>query len=187
MPVIVLTADVQMAQRQTYLSYGFDECLLKPVSLGHFKRLLIRWGLLEMEQDSGATDEQGQSCSTAKAEETQQAGDDSPVDFACVEDQMGAMDANAADMLGMFVEMSEGLITRIRTAYENADAAELAEAAHSLKGSARSACCTRLGDIATELQTRGENGELPGDVVDSIEQEFKHASEAIAELQQNYG
>ena len=46
LPAIVLTADVQMAQRQVYLGYGFDECLLKPVSLGHFRRLLIRWGLL---------------------------------------------------------------------------------------------------------------------------------------------
>jgi len=46
-PVIALTADVQMGQRQTYMSYGFDECLLKPVSLGQFKRLLIRWGLLD--------------------------------------------------------------------------------------------------------------------------------------------
>ncbi len=44
-PVIVLTADVQMAQRQVYLSHGFDECLLKPVSMGHLRRLLIRWGL----------------------------------------------------------------------------------------------------------------------------------------------
>lgn len=45
-PIIVLTADVQMAQRETYLKHGFDECLLKPVSLGQFKQLLVRWGLL---------------------------------------------------------------------------------------------------------------------------------------------
>ncbi|MGH6737459.1 MAG: response regulator, partial [Bradyrhizobium sp.] len=46
LPIIVLTADVQMSQRHTYLGYGFDECLLKPVSLGQLRRLLIRWGLL---------------------------------------------------------------------------------------------------------------------------------------------
>ena len=48
-PIIVLTADVQMAQRDVYMRHGFDECLLKPVSLGHFRRLLIRWGLLNEE------------------------------------------------------------------------------------------------------------------------------------------
>ena len=45
-PVISLTADVQMSQRQVYMEHGFDECLLKPVSLGQFQRLLVRWGLL---------------------------------------------------------------------------------------------------------------------------------------------
>ncbi|HEY8189249.1 MAG TPA: response regulator, partial [Micavibrio sp.] len=33
-PIVVLTADIQMVQRQAYLAAGFDECLLKPVSLG---------------------------------------------------------------------------------------------------------------------------------------------------------
>ncbi|HRQ60211.1 MAG TPA: response regulator, partial [Alphaproteobacteria bacterium] len=46
-PVIVLTADVQMAQRETYMSHGFDECLLKPVSLGQLSRLLVHWGLID--------------------------------------------------------------------------------------------------------------------------------------------
>jgi two-component system sensor histidine kinase/response regulator len=50
-PIIVLTADVQMAQRQTYLKHGFDECMLKPVSLRQFKRLLIRWGLIDVSLD----------------------------------------------------------------------------------------------------------------------------------------
>ncbi len=45
-PIVVLTADVQMAQKQAYLSYGFNECLLKPVSLGQFKQLLVRWNIL---------------------------------------------------------------------------------------------------------------------------------------------
>lgn len=45
-PIVVLTADVQMAHKQAYLSYGFNECLLKPVSLGQFKQLLVRWGIL---------------------------------------------------------------------------------------------------------------------------------------------
>ena len=35
-----------MAQRQTYMELGFDECLLKPVSLAQVRRLMMRWGLL---------------------------------------------------------------------------------------------------------------------------------------------
>ena len=54
-PIVVLTADVQMAQKQAYLSYGFNECLLKPVSLGQFKQLLIRWGVLQEDEISFET------------------------------------------------------------------------------------------------------------------------------------
>jgi len=49
-PVIVLTADVQMAQRQTYMELGFDECLLKPISLAQVRRLMMRWGLLPLQK-----------------------------------------------------------------------------------------------------------------------------------------
>ena len=44
-----------MAQKQAYLSYGFNECLLKPVSLGQFKQLLIRWGVLQEDEISFET------------------------------------------------------------------------------------------------------------------------------------
>lgn len=47
LPIAAMTADVQLVHEQVYLTHGFDECLLKPVSLGQIKQLLIRWGLLQ--------------------------------------------------------------------------------------------------------------------------------------------
>lgn len=47
LPIVAMTADVQLVHEQVYLQHGFDECLLKPVSLGQIKQLLIRWGLLQ--------------------------------------------------------------------------------------------------------------------------------------------
>ncbi len=147
-PVIALTADVQMAQRQVYMSHGFDECLLKPVSLGQFRRLLIRWGLM-----SDTAEE-----STPVAVPDRPLQNNSAIDRQAIIDQMGAFDAGVIEMLKMFVDMTAPLIDRIEKSNTSNDTKDLKEAAHSLKGAARSACLNDLGEAAAELQNDVESG-----------------------------
>lgn len=161
MPVIVLTADVQMSQRQVYLENGFDECLLKPVSLGHFRRLLIRWGLLK-EEDAVEI----------KPSAPTESRHDSAIDMKALIDQMGAFDHDAKEMLGFFVEMTKPLISRLEKAYVDQDLKEIAEAAHSLKGAARSACANKLGDIAAQMQHDAENNKYDPKIIVSAKAEF---------------
>jgi CheY-like chemotaxis protein len=176
-PVIVLTADVQMAQRETYLRHGFDECLLKPVSLGQFKRLLIRWGLLSQETHAELEPEKKSALSPERASPQKPA-----IDREAMVAQMGAFDQNAIEMLGMFVEMTEPLIDRIKTAHLHKDYHDLAEAAHSLKGAARSACCNALGDAASVLQDEGEKNRAGEVVVQNVCAEFERARIEIQKL-----
>jgi CheY-like chemotaxis protein len=177
-PVVVLTADVQMAQRQTYLSHGFDECLLKPVSLGQFRRLLIRWGLLAGAEDEDSTAAESISTTTAPPDNLPPA-----IDLATMRELMGAVDENAIQMMGMFVDMTAPLIERLRVARDLNDMHELREAGHSLKGAARSASCNVLGDIAAQLQTDAEaHKDGCGALVNKIEAEFERVREAIKNL-----
>ncbi|MGB4107267.1 MAG: response regulator [Alphaproteobacteria bacterium] len=170
-PVIALTADVQMAQRDAYLRHGFDECLLKPVSLGQFRRLLIRWGLLgDVLADKVEAPRAGLAATAAA------------VDKAAMRELMGAFDDNAIEMLGMFAEMTAPLIARIQSAQDNKDFHDLKEAAHSLKGAARSACCNILGDIAAELQERAERKKESAELVQDIAAEFARAEAEIKTL-----
>lgn len=180
-PVIVLTADVQMSQRQVYMGYGFDECLLKPVTLGQFKRLLIRWGLLE-EKDGAAESAVPGPVPAPPAP----AGIVRPpaIDRAAVIEQMGALDEGTIEMLGMFAEMTAPLIAKIRAAWEAKDYHDLKEAAHSLKGGARSACALPLGDIAAALQEDAAAGKPGcGDLVAAIETEFDRVKTEIENLE----
>ncbi len=139
-PTIVLTADVQMAQRETYTRYGFDECLLKPVTLGQLRGLLIRWRLLDegnIEQDDIAPKQNSDTNANAA------------IDRDCLIANIGAIDENTIEMMGMFVDMTAPIIESIQTE-DNSHA--LLELGHSLKGAARSACCNILGDLAARLQ-----------------------------------
>jgi two-component system, sensor histidine kinase and response regulator len=169
-PVVALTADVQMAQRQVYMSHGFDECLLKPVSLGQFRRLLIRWGLLK----------EGKDVIEAPTKTIQ--AETSAIDRNAMVMQMGAFDENAVEMLKLFVDMTQPLIKRLRAAQANNDLSDLKEAAHSLKGAARSACLNDLGEAAAQLQTEAENKGNCGLIVEKVIAEFERARGEIAAL-----
>ncbi len=176
-PVIVLTADVQMSQREVYLKHGFDECLLKPVSLGQFQRLLMRWGLIaEAVLDEEKNPEAGSS-------QRDNAGGAAPaIDKDAIVVQMGAFDNSTKEMLGMFADMTEPLVDSIQKAHAGQNFHDLAEAAHSLKGAARSACCNVLGDLASRLQDAAEHNKDPETLVDDIAAEFERVKKAIADL-----
>lgn len=179
-PVIVLTADVQMAQRETYLRHGFDECLLKPVSLGQFKRLLIRWGLLNEEEVSDIPDH---TIAAPTPEPDTASGELPPaVDKAAMVEQMGAFDAGTIEMLGMFVEMTKPQIGKIEAALAAQDHDDLKELGHSLKGAARSACCPVLGDLAARLQNEAGSKQDVARLVGDIAKEFKRVEREIAAL-----
>jgi HPt (histidine-containing phosphotransfer) domain-containing protein len=85
-------------------------------------------------------------------------------------------------MIGMFVEMTKPLIEQIRTACTTGDAHALVETAHSLKGSARTACCVILGDMAASLQDRGEVPDQCGELVADIEVEFARVAKEVVAL-----
>lgn len=183
MPVIVLTADVQMAQRQVYLGHGFDECLLKPVSLGHFRRLLIRWGLLK--EDNQNISKAPQLTNHPLVRSSDSAGEEKPaIDLNAIVEQMGAFDDSAKEMLGFFIEMTEPVIGRLKAGQSSNNPGEVREAAHSLKGAARSACAMVLGDLAAETQTRAETAQDTKNLVDQILQEFERVRQAITKLRE---
>ena len=172
LPVVVLTADVQMVQRQVYLAEGFDECLLKPVSLGQLRRLLIRWGLLRdqvIEQEN-------------KDPVIAQSDAPEPYNIEALMEQMGTDRGEAIEMLKIFVEMTAPLIAEIEQANTDKDFSRLKESAHSLKGGAHSACCTVLGDLAAQLQHDSEQNKASDRKVAQIGEAFSVLRQAVSRI-----
>jgi len=170
-PVISLTADVQMAQRETYMRHGFDECLLKPVTLGKLRGLLIRWRLL----DENNIEKSEQKATILKKKST-------PIDRACLIENLGAINKGSIDMMDMFVDMTFPLIEKIETAQKKRKWYDLSELGHSLKGAARSACCSRLGDLASQLQDDAEARQECETLVLEIMREFERIKDDLEDL-----
>jgi signal transduction histidine kinase/DNA-binding response OmpR family regulator/HPt (histidine-containing phosphotransfer) domain-containing protein len=151
-PVIVITADVQMAQRQTYMELGFDECLLKPVSLAQVRRLMMRWGLLPESMPAKNDPEP-----TLSEEDILPKG--TAIDLNELENMLGSLDEMAIEMLDMFVSMTDPLINDLKEAYNAQNWHAFSEIGHSLKGSARSIGAVNLGDICASIQDDTEKAD----------------------------
>ena len=186
-PVIVMTADVQMAQRQTYMELGFDECLLKPVSLAQVRRLMMRWGLLPEaaaeENENILQKKHDLESATLSVEENVY----SAINVNALKDMLGDLDDIAVEMLHMFEEMTEPLIKDLITAHNEKNWEKFSNIGHSLKGSARSAGADRLGDICEQIEdsTSATDMMARDELVQSLNKEFELIKSHIQYISKN--
>jgi len=98
--------------------------------------------------------------------------------------QLGGIDAGTIDMLRMFVKMTRPtLLEKIDAAFTAGDTKKLKEVGHSLKGSARSACCPHLGDLCAALQEAAEKGHpVTAEMITAIKAEFERVAAEVEVL-----
>jgi CheY-like chemotaxis protein/HPt (histidine-containing phosphotransfer) domain-containing protein len=194
MPVILLTADIQMSGYRSYMPLGFDECLLKPISLGALRQMLVRWGVsMEKTQvfdsDAFQSFERKRLYDKVTAERYRDHNEDDlgyfSLDMEVLREQMGELDASALDMLSKFPEMMRPLLEQLRPAYDSGSYDALREVSHSLKGAARSAGAMRLGDLCETLQKNAESKECDLAVLTEALREFSFVERDIRLLVQS--
>ncbi len=178
LPIISLTADIQMSNRETYTKHGFDEALIKPISLGQLRGMLVRWRLL----DENNIHDNPDNCEVKKQTKEKTADKPQAINRECLINNLGAIDESTIEMMGMFIEMTQPLIEKITLAQKNNHYEELSELGHSLKGSARSACCNILGDSAAKLQDDAAEAKNCEDLVKKIVLEFEDVKQDIKNL-----
>lgn len=186
LPVIAMTADVQLVHQQVYLQYGFDECLLKPVSLGQLRQLLVRWGVIEEKMDESAIENTSDPVTTTTVSSEPVSlvspSGDMIFDRVMAEQQFGTFDAEAVDMVKMFIRMSTPQIADMHKAFAERDLIKLKNIAHSLKGAARSACCVELGNIAEVVQLHATNAIITDEDMQNLQSCFDRAAQVSETL-----
>jgi len=85
-------------------------------------------------------------------------------------------------MLKLFIDMTVTLIQKVQDADAQGNYHDLKEAAHSLKGAARSACLNKLGNLASQLQDDAEQQKLSTKLVLEIVLAFDKARQEINDL-----
>lgn len=186
LPVVVVTADVQLAHARAFMAHGFDECLLKPVAMEQLRRLLIRWGMMTddaVEQDASTIEHDATATLVENNEsEADQAGHDA-IDIPTLEQNMGPLSEDTPVMLEKFIEMTQKDVDSLVAAIKDGDPKRIIMIAHTIKGAARTAGALRLGDLCAEIQETAEKGQTV-DVayVSKLEDSFAQLPQAVAEI-----
>ena len=144
-PIVALTADALPGTGQQCLDAGMDGYLTKPID----SRALIE--TLEWLLPQAAALRQLADAPVPRPAVLPEI-DPQILDLARLTDSFGGWDAEARSFLAGFLADVPGMVAAITTALAASDAKAARDAAHVLKGSARSTGAQRLGQIASDVQ-----------------------------------
>ncbi|OHB73165.1 MAG: hypothetical protein A2V70_18085 [Planctomycetes bacterium RBG_13_63_9] len=166
-PIVAMTAHAMKGDRQRCLDAGMDEYVSKPIRVRHLLETIeavlgVRPGLeVEGEEPIG--------------------GEDQVLDWAAALQAMRGDRDLLAVVVETFLEESPRLMTIIRNAVSEGDAAALRVAAHGLKGSMRYFGTGWASARAYRLEQMGRCGELGGaeEAVAALEAEMARLTAAL--------
>jgi signal transduction histidine kinase/CheY-like chemotaxis protein len=132
-PVLALTANALKGESERCTAAGMDDYLTKPLTLDRLREAVARWTAVPAEE---------KPVGGAAAE--------AAIDRSVVARMFGDNPRSITRVFSRFKEAGAKLLAEIIAAKDNATL--LKELAHKLKGAARAAGATRLGDLAATLE-----------------------------------
>lgn len=167
LPIVAMTAHAMKGDREKYLAAGMDDYISKPIRVGEIERVLRRW----LNPSLATSARPASPVPGVGRESGSQPTDESPIDVATALEQLGGNRELFDDVTKLFIEMIPDLLTELRSAATDAQAARVQAAAHSLKGAASNIYAEPTRAAAERLEGMGRRCELDG--ADAVIQELE--------------
>jgi signal transduction histidine kinase/CheY-like chemotaxis protein/HPt (histidine-containing phosphotransfer) domain-containing protein len=179
-PIIAVTANAIEGDRERCLAADMNDYLAKPFVLKQLSATLRRWLETELSPEGAP----GSDLPEGDAErELSSALDPEVLDGIRELQQDGASDL----LIGVaktYLESSETLLERLRTAAEALDPVELHQAAHGLKGSSANLGARQLAELCRQVDeyARDDDAESAARLLASLENEYERVRLELASL-----
>ncbi|MBI1244603.1 MAG: response regulator [Alphaproteobacteria bacterium] len=156
LPIVALTADALPGTEQKCLDAGMDGYLTKPIDSKALSATLEKW--LPGARELRRRPEPKEAAKPAKAAEPEI--DPAIFERARVAEMFGGWNDEAREFFNAFLSDVPAMLGKVADALAASDAKAAREAAHALKGAARSLGAVRLGQLASDLQDVLDAGDL---------------------------
>ncbi len=159
-PIVALTANALKGEAERCLTAGMDDYLTKPLTLDRLRVALDRWLATPTPPPAAPA-----------------------IDRGALGKLFGDNPAMIARMLARFRDSGARLLADLDAQSASGNLAGLAETAHKLKGAARTAGATVLGDLAAGLEQDAHDGRQArcGEAVGRITAEWRNVEAALVQ------